>query len=281
MGFAKIGAILLACLSVTAAHARDIAITLDDLPFITLSQTSPEQGLAIVTAVNQTLAAHGITATGFVVGNQICRQTRPALDAFVQAGHSIGNHSWSHPDYDTLTARGFRRETRRTHNALTPWLGNTRFYRFPYLREGATAQARQTADDILSDLGYVNVPVTIDNEDWKFNADYVSALAAGDAGGAQDIADSYIAHMQNQTLHFEALAKTGLGREVKHILLLHMNQINADHLHRLLDSYTNEGWTFITVEHAMTDPLYTAPEPYQGARGLSQIERVMGRASDE
>lgn len=59
-----------------------------------------------------------------------------------------------------------------------------------------------------------------------------------------------------------------------------MNQINADHLGDLLDWYAAEGWTFVTVEQALTDPLYTMPDNYAGARGLSQIERVMGEASD-
>ena len=87
--------------------------------------------------------------------------------------------------------------------------------------EGETAEAKQAAEDVLAQLGYVNVPVTIDNDEWQFNADYIGALAAGDAAAATDIAAEYIAHMQERTRHYRNLAQDALGRDVKHILLLH------------------------------------------------------------
>jgi hypothetical protein len=86
--------------------------------------------------------------------------------------------------------------------------------------------------------------------------------------------------MQERTAHFQALANTALGRDVNHILLVHINKINADHLDRLLDWYVSEDWVFISVKEALTDELYSAPDLYVGARGLSQIERVMGRKSE-
>ncbi|MEL6681559.1 MAG: polysaccharide deacetylase family protein [Pseudomonadota bacterium] len=263
-----------------SAFAQEIAITLDDLPYVMPSRTSPQEGLAQVNAVNLHLAGHDIIATGFVVGQQVTSQSLPALQAFVAAGHTVGNHSWSHSDYGTQSARVFRNETERTDRVLAQWLRENRFYRFPFLREGETEAAKQAAEQILARLGYVNVPVTIDNDEWRFNADYIAALSAGDKSAAEAIAGRYIEHMQEQTLHFQTLAQEVLGRDVKHILLLHMNQINADHLDRLLGWYADEGWTFITVGAALTDPLYAAPDLYTGPRGVSQIERVSVRLLD-
>jgi len=85
-----------------SASAQEIAITLDDLPYIPASRTSPAEGLQIVQSVTKALRFHNITATGFVIGQQLKRKTIPALQAFAEAGHTIGNHSWSHPDYGTL-----------------------------------------------------------------------------------------------------------------------------------------------------------------------------------
>lgn len=215
-----------------------------------------------------------------MVEQQVNRKSRPALQAFTQAGHTIGNHSWSHPDYGTLSTAEFRTETQRTHDLLAPWLGPQRFYRFPFLRNGETEARKDAATAVLAKFGYQNVPVTIDNDEWQFNSDYMDALAANDDAAARQIAADYIAHMQERTLHFQTLAQGSMGRDVKHILLLHMNQINADYLDELLTWYHDEGWDFITVEQAMTDPLYTAPDKYAGPRGLSQIERVMGEKSD-
>ncbi|MEM8658288.1 MAG: polysaccharide deacetylase family protein [Pseudomonadota bacterium] len=263
------------------AQAQQVAITLDDLPYVLPSRTTPAEGLAQVAAINRALAEHGITATGFAVGAQLTRRSRPALQSFADAGHTIGNHSWSHPDYGTLTIDAFRAETVRTHAALTAWIGDgPRLYRFPFLREGETPAAKAAADQVLGELGYRNVPVTIDNDEWRFNADYLDALDAGDARAARQIAAAYLTHMQERTQHFQDLARSALDRDVAHILLLHMNRLNADHLDTLLAWYAAEGWTFITVEEALKDPLFEAPERYTGPRGLSQIERVIGRTSD-
>lgn len=260
--------------------AQNIAITLDDLPYVMPSRTTPSEGLRYVTQINAALADHGIIAVGFAVGQQVTDATIPALQAFADAGHTIGNHSWSHPDYGTLSSDQFHIETQRTHDILAPWITAQRYYRFPFLREGETEQTKSAATRVLTSLGYQNVPVTIDNDEWLFNADYMDALETGNTDAATAIAAQYIAHMQDRTMHFQALAQKAVGRDVNHILLLHMNRINADHLGTLLDWYATEGWSFITVTQALTDPLYDAPDLYAGARGLSQIERVMGHKSD-
>lgn len=258
--------------------ATDIAITIDDLPFVLPSQTAPEAGLKQARDVTKALAKHQITATGFVVGSQLKRTSRPALMVFAQAGHTLGNHTWSHPDFDSLTARQFRREVKRTDKALKELPQYQRLFRFPYLREGKTPVHWQTGQNELADLGYQNVPVSIDNDDWKFNADYIAALKEGDHLMAADIANAYIEHMKERSLHFDALATSATGREVAHILLLHLNQINADHLKTLLDWYAAQGWEFVTVNEALNDPIYSMPNLYFGPQGLSQIERILGGA---
>lgn len=265
--------------SVTTQPSR-IAITVDDLPYVSYGKATPAQGLRFAKTINTALRARKITATGFVVGGQINSKSLPALQAFADGGHTIGNHSWSHPDYDTLTPAEFLEETRRSDAILNDWINGPRYYRFPYLREGKSDSARTAADTILTQLGYTNVPPTIDNDEWKYNADYVDALNNNNKAAATRIAGDYIAHMQERTAFFQALATSELGGDVDHILLIHLNRINADHLSTLLDWYTAQGWTFITVQEAMTHPFFARPELYEGARGLSQIERVIGRKVD-
>lgn len=262
------------------AAAGEIAITLDDLPYVTHGGVTPDQGVAQVQAINTFLAAHNITATGFAIGGRIDSKTRHALDTFAGAGHSIGNHSWSHPDYGTLTTRQFKKEVRKTKRALRPWAGKTNFYRFPYLREGETEEAKIAADKVLAKYGYTNAPVTIDNDDWQYNADYVAALAVNDLVTAASIAQRYLDHIKERTTHFQALSCDMLKRDPSHILLLHMNQINADHLGALLDWYATNGWTFISLERAMADPLFSMPDLFTGKGGVSQIERVVGKRSN-
>lgn len=257
----------------SSAFAGEIAITIDDLPYVMPSRTTPDEGVAIVQSVNAALAEHAIEAVGFVVGRQV-KGSEVALQEFVDAGHLIGNHTWSHADYNEISLRAFKREVRRADRVLFDWDGAQKWFRFPYLHEGASEKSKARADKVLSDLGYVNVPVTIDNDEWKYNADYLEALDAGDTHRASEIAESYLKHMQERSLYFQTLAQQKLGRDVNHILLLHMNKINADHLDALLNWYAEQGWQFITLNDALSDPLYALPDLYAGPRGLSQIERV-------
>jgi len=76
---------------------------MDDLPFVLRSRTTPQEGMKIVHDINAAMKPHKIVATGFAIGRQIDDETIPVMDAFTAAGHKVGNHSWSHPDYDTLT----------------------------------------------------------------------------------------------------------------------------------------------------------------------------------
>lgn len=253
-----------------------VAITVDDLPYVTFGGASPEDGLRYAESIVSALQEHGIAATGFVIGQNIKPETRPALQAFADAGHTIGNHSWSHPDYGTLTPDEFLDETRRTDEALSEWIDGSRHYRFPYLRQGETEAKREAATHILTDLGYQNVPVTIDNDDWRFNAEYTEAIANGETDAAAIIAQNYLAHMQERTSYFQTLAIDELGGDVDHILLVHLNRINADHLGTLLDWYDGQGWTFVTVDEALAHPVFSTAELYEGPRGLSQIERILG-----
>ncbi len=269
-------AVLMAVSAAQPVDAAEIAITVDDLPYAMPRRTSPHEGIAIVKAINKALAERNVIATGFVIGANINESTLPALEAFRDAGHSIGNHSWSHPDYNKMTSDQFRSETQKSDAKLADWMVGRKLYRFPYLRQGETIEKRKASAKILADLGYRNVPVSIDNDEWRFNADYVKALSEGDRTAAEQIATRYLEHMQERTAHFQKLAQDKFGRDVKHILLLHMNRINADNLGVLLDQYAEDGWSFITVEHALADPVYDAPDFYVGPRGLSQIERVTG-----
>jgi hypothetical protein len=94
-----------------------------------------------------------------------------------------------------------------------------KYYRFPFLREGKTEKSRQIADTVLKNQGYINAPVTIDNDEWRFNLEYVDALDMSDQLAAQRIANAYLAHMKERTAHFQSRAQLELGRDFSHVLL--------------------------------------------------------------
>ncbi len=78
------------------------------------------------------LADHGVRATFFMVGRYA--QAEPALvRRIAEAGHLIGNHSWSHPNLAITAASHVREELSRTRKALEQITGApVRFFRPPF-----------------------------------------------------------------------------------------------------------------------------------------------------
>jgi peptidoglycan/xylan/chitin deacetylase (PgdA/CDA1 family) len=75
---------------------KQMAITFDDLPFGYARNLTIAEQREAVTRVLATLDKHRVTATVFVVGRTVTDANRGLVDAFVQAGHVVGSHSFSH-----------------------------------------------------------------------------------------------------------------------------------------------------------------------------------------
>jgi peptidoglycan/xylan/chitin deacetylase (PgdA/CDA1 family) len=100
---------------------NELALTFDDGP-------NP----AWTPRLLDTLAEHNVRATFFMVGR--FAQAEPALVRRVaDAGHLIGNHSWSHPNLARTPSRRIREELERTSDALAQITGvSIHFFRPPY-----------------------------------------------------------------------------------------------------------------------------------------------------
>lgn len=85
---------------------REVALTFDDGPY---GETT-EQILA-------TLADEGVSATFFVVGRHV--EDRPALvRAILNAGHEVGNHTYSHPRLTEISHEEARQELVKCEEAF-------------------------------------------------------------------------------------------------------------------------------------------------------------------
>lgn len=71
------------------------------------------------------LAGHGIRATFFLIGERA--QRHPALvRRIVAEGHRLGNHSWSHPDFERIGRDERREQVERTRRLLREFDGRDR-----------------------------------------------------------------------------------------------------------------------------------------------------------
>ncbi len=127
-----------------------VALTFDDGP----SPTYTPQILSI-------LKQHEARATFFMLGCWAVKH-EDLVSRVAQAGHEIGNHSWSHPDCTKLSSSGMASQLHRWEGVVEPLTGkHARYFRPPY--GASNGSVRATAGN----LGYRIAMWTADTNDWR------------------------------------------------------------------------------------------------------------------
>jgi peptidoglycan-N-acetylglucosamine deacetylase len=271
---------LLAALLFAAAAAqpaqRAVALTFDDIPGVAYPRADicdPRAVTAWNAKLLATLRAHRAPALGLVVSSRTCDGALPLpaiFDAWLAAGHGLGNHTYSHRDFNRMTLADFEKDVIRGETPLRAALARHGrklvYFRHPLLHTGDTAAKKAGLAAFLRQRGYVVAPVTLDNQEWVFANAYAQNLD-------KRVAKEYIAYMESTVVFFEKRTREVVGRDIPQILLLHMNALNADTLDELLRMFERRGYRFITVDEALRDPAYALRDGYTGPQGLSWIHR--------
>ncbi len=103
-----------------------------------------------------------VPATFFLTG-EFVEDYPDATRSIIAAGHPIGNHSYSHPDFTELDASAIREQLRRTEELLA---GLGAADPRPLFRPPFGARNARVLEE-LANQGYVSVYWTIDTLDWK------------------------------------------------------------------------------------------------------------------
>jgi peptidoglycan/xylan/chitin deacetylase (PgdA/CDA1 family) len=148
-----------------------------------------------------------------------------------------------------------------------------RYFRHPFLHTGRSVATRDQFVSFLAAHGYTVAPVTIDNSDWIFARAYDNARDAKDPATMKQIADAYVPYMEAKFAFYEQQSRKLFGREIKQVLLVHANTINADHFPEVVAMLQQRGYKFITLREALSDKAYASPEAYVGPAGISWLDR--------
>jgi peptidoglycan/xylan/chitin deacetylase (PgdA/CDA1 family) len=259
-----------------AAVALTVALTFDDMPAVALPTTEGCNALEWNQKLLAALKRHHAPALGLVNTGKTC-DLEPVLNAWLDGGHDLGNHTFSHRDLNSMPVADYEQDIIRGESPLRQILaarGKTlRYFRYPMLHTGATLQTRDAVAAFLRQRHYANAVVTLDNSDWVFANAYARALDRNDAAFARRVAKAYVPYMESTLTFLEKRTREIVGRPIAHILLLHMNALNADTLDGLLRMFERRGYRFITVDEALRDPAYALPDGYTGPKGISWIHR--------
>jgi peptidoglycan/xylan/chitin deacetylase (PgdA/CDA1 family) len=257
-----------------------IAITIDDLPWVGTLAPGDDKTSATKRLL-QVLREYQVPAFGFVTCGRIKDGDEEVLHLWQQAGFELGNHSTAHQAIDHLTLDAWFEDVSACHQKLRELTKEpVRYFRYPFLRMGKTFELRDAGLQRLTALQYQIGHVSVDTSDWLLNTAYEDALRANDQERAREVATAYQAHMLAAVHHYQEVAKQKQGRDIQHILLLHANAIEADHLSEVLAALQAEGFQFISLEEALKDPVYREKDEYAGAWGVSWLNRLAPRQPD-
>ena len=254
---------LLASCGAAPAQAKaplQIAITFDDLP---LHGPIPEgeTPLSIAQRVTAALKAARVTnVMGMVNGRWTVTQpdTIEALRAWRRAGLPLGNHAWSHPNLNQLTAAEFEREIVENEpllQKLEPG-GDWKWLRYPFLAEGDDPAKRAEVRKFLAGRGYKIAAVTTDFGDWQWTAPYARCIAAHDHKGVDELKRLYMQAARESVAFHRGLSKALYGRDIPYVLLMHIGALDSHVLPQLLDMYRKTGFRFVSIQQAERDPFY-------------------------
>lgn len=114
-------------------------------------------------------------ATFFVLGDRATKMP-DLLVEIDEAGHEIGNHTWSHGSMRSMWASQIRDELTRTSDAVYAAIGRRPgLFRPPFGRYAPSALA------VIGDLGMNVVLWSVDGEDWDREADAAAAVVVRNA----------------------------------------------------------------------------------------------------
>jgi len=238
-----------ACSEVT----REIAITIDDLPFVAASykneaaiKRTHDRFMDII----QALTEYKVPTTGFVIGSAIGIGDKELLETFYQAGFIIGNHTYSHLNLNQTSSEKYIDNIAKTDRILAPMLSHPKYFRYPYLAEGRGA-TKEKVEQYLKQNDYKIAPVTIDSKDYRFNEELYHVAYRARPQYIPQLKQRYLNYIWHET---ERAEKRANGKPVKQILLLHSNLLNSHCLADILKMYQDHGYHFISLEDALSNP---------------------------
>ena len=197
------------------------------------------------------------------------------LKLWVDAGLELGNHTYSHRSLNRTALEEFQADVTRgevvTRRLLAEKGLTLRYFRHPFLQVGLELEKRQAFEAFLAAQGYTVAPVTIDNDEYVYAAVYADALRRGDLAQAAKIGTDYLRYMETVLSFCEEVSRRFVGREIRQVLLLHANRLNADYFDRLAAAVEARGYAYVPLAHALEDEAYRLPDTYVGAWGISWL----------
>jgi peptidoglycan/xylan/chitin deacetylase (PgdA/CDA1 family) len=177
------------------------------------------------------------------------------IEMYADAGHLLGNHTHSHNRISELGIKGYIKDIKTADSILAKFPNSVKWFRFPFLDEGKTNEARDSLRHALAEMGYFNGYVTVDNYDWYLDKLFNDAVKAGCDIEFEILGEIYVDILWQAISYYDSVAIEALGRSPRHVLLLHENDLAALFIDKLVAKIRSKGWEIISPVQAYEDPI--------------------------
>jgi peptidoglycan-N-acetylglucosamine deacetylase len=253
-----------------------VAVTVDDLPG-TGPETGPFTYPSNVAGIIAALRAHGIQhATGFVIGSLL--EGRPerqaAIDAWIEAGFEVGNHTYTHPSLATTDIGTYLANIEANRPLIESLEKRTgqrhHYFRPPYLEEGATVGDRRMLTEYLAAHRYTIARASIDFADWLYTDPYVRCFTQGDHHGLDLLRHRYVEDASAALTWAAAAAQQVAGRPITQVLLVHATIATSQMLDATLTAFDRAGVHYASLAEALSYDVYHGQYNVSGMTVLAQ-----------
>ena len=262
---------------------KRVCFSFDDLPVVSYGITDTIYQKKLINKLVRSLCDSNIPAIGFVNEGKlyenevIDRFQVELLKDWVDNGLDLGNHTFSHPDYNSVAFKDYSEDILKGETITKKILGrkgkSIRYFRHPFLHMGTSKIKADSLSDFLLKKGYKVAPVTIDNDDYLFALAYKRAAVKKDTSLMTQIGQDYINYMEKKLNYFEKQANRLFGRDISQILLLHASSINSDDIDSLISTFKRNNYIFVNMDKAIEDKAYKTDITVFGKWGISWLDR--------
>lgn len=246
-----------------SARGEPVAITFDDLPLNGPLPAGTTRA-RIAVDVARILRAHHVPASmGFANGAALedGADARLALRRWLEGGQRLGNHTAHHLDLHRVGTVAFLEDVAAHEQAMRGVAPSDpiHWFRYPYLNEGASPEQRDAVRAALEARGYRIAAVTLEFQDYLWNAPYARCSERHDGAQLRRLRASYLASAIGSITAERAAARQVFGRDIPHVLLLHLGAITPHVLDPLLAALKRLDLQPASLETVAADAAYAFP----------------------
>jgi peptidoglycan/xylan/chitin deacetylase (PgdA/CDA1 family) len=262
-----------------SALSQQVALTFDDLP----SHGALPPGMTradIAKSILGTLKdAHAPKVYGFINARKLEQHPEDieVLKLWRSAGFPLANHTYAHLSLNASSPAEFDQNIAADEPTLKSLMGhqNWHWFRYPFLWEGDTLEKRHAVRQYLRDHRYRIAQVTLDFEDYLWNGPYARCMEKNDEPSIEWLKSTYMSTATEYIALDREMAKLIYGRDIRHILLLHIGGFETLMLPHLLDFLKREKFKFVTLAEAEKDPAYKSDPDVALKDGGTLLDQMM------